>query len=177
MLEEVSVSAWRGLIASLDGAEFVSVAAGILGAEAYFGGALRWQLSQKLTTMTPWNQEVYKIVNAVAQWRMRMSGGCDAACHPPRTQRAEAAPPALLRRQSGTDIGILVPVAQSSIAQVQQPRTFVSGNAVQIGYVDPQTGLVVSRSPSQVLGVLYLSGDAAKPGGFFPQGIQGTIKG
>jgi hypothetical protein len=76
-----------------------------------------------------------------------------------------------------TDVGLLLPVAQSSIAQAQQPRTFAGGNALQISAVDPINGLVFARTPQQVLAIYYGSGDASKPGLFFPQGINGNIKG
>ena len=75
------------------------------------------------------------------------------------------------------DIGLLVPVQQSIIKDAPQPRTFAQGNAVQIAAVDPNNGLTFSRTASQVLGVLYGSGDASNPGLFFPQGVNGEIKG
>jgi hypothetical protein len=64
-------------------------------------------------------------------------------------------------------------VDQSSLAQAPNPRTFAGGNALQFAAVDPQTGLVFARTPQQVLAVLYGSGDASKPGMFYPQGING----
>ena len=73
------------------------------------------------------------------------------------------------------DIGLLQPLAQSSIAQAPSPRTFAGGNAVQIANVNPSTGLVFARTPQQVLGVLYNTGDATKPGGFLPQGIKSSL--
>ena len=83
----------------------------------------------------------------------------------------------MCRDQQQVDISLLLPVAKSSIARAQSPRTFAGGNAVQIAFVNPADGLVFARSPAQVLGVLYGSGDASKPGLFLPRGVNGNIKG
>jgi hypothetical protein len=52
-----------------------------------------------------------------------------------------------------------------------------AGFALQIAAVNPDTGLAFSRTPRQTLAVLYGSGDASKPGLFFPEGINGPMKG
>lgn len=74
------------------------------------------------------------------------------------------------------DVGILQPLAQSSIALASAPQTFANGNALQILDVDPFTGLVFARTPQQTLGILYGTGDATKPGLFLPRGINGNLK-
>jgi hypothetical protein len=38
------------------------------------------------------------------------------------------------------------------------------------------SGIVYSRSPGQVLNIVYLTNTAASVGGFFPAGVNGTIK-
>ena len=60
-------------------------------------------------------------------------------------------------------------------AQEQQARVR-QGRALQIAAVDPATGLAFSRTPDQTLGILYGTGNAQQPGGFFPQGINGQMK-
>jgi hypothetical protein len=195
-LEDVAVTAQRGVIGMLNSEEFTSVLAGILGAEAYAAGAIRWRLSDRLAVVTPWNQPVWQVINAFSAWRQKLSGRCVAI----DAMRARARVHALnyvrvisslttlcpscatphrvpYRSRAVTDVGLLQPVAQSSIAQAPQPRTFAGGNALQITAVDPLNGLVFARTPQQVLAILYGSGDASKPGLFFPQGINGNIKG
>ncbi len=42
---------------------------------------------------------------------------------------------------------------------------------------DPDTALAFSRSPQQVLNIVYLNNAAATMGGFFPNGVNGNIRG
>ena len=170
------------------------------GAEAYYDGAIRWRLSDRLAVVTPWNQPLWRIVNAFATLRASLSSGQQQAGQQAGLQQQQAGQAqagqqqqaqvgqqaqAGQQQQAGQaqqgqqmfDVGILQPVAQSSLAQAPNPRTFAGGNAVQIAVVDPKTGLVFSRTPAQVLSVLYGSGDASKPGLFFPQGVNGNLKG
>ncbi|KQR83686.1 ferritin-like domain-containing protein [Sphingomonas sp. Leaf343] len=42
---------------------------------------------------------------------------------------------------------------------------------------DPDTALAFSRTPQQVLNIVYLNNAAATMGGFFPNGVNGNIKG
>ena len=60
--------------------------------------------------------------------------------------------------------------AQEQQARVRQNRV------LQVAAVDPATGLAFSRTPDQTLGILYGTGSAQQPGGFFPQGINGQMK-
>ncbi len=178
-LEDLGVTAYRGLTPLLNGREFISVASGILGAEAMHAGACRWRLSDRLAVITPWNQPVWRIVNAISAYRQRLTGGCVSAlcCACVMLSRRGTLSRFAPRRQMIQDVGLLQPVAQSSLAQAQSPRTFAGGNAIQIASVEPNTGLVFSRTPQQVLAVLYGTGDASKPGLFFPRGVNGNIKG
>ena len=188
-LEGLSVSAFRGLSSMINANDFNSIIAGILGAEAYYDGAIRWRLSDRLAVVTPWQQPLWKIVNAFATLRANLSGQAAGQQQQAgqaqvgqsqqvgQQQQAGQAQGQQQGQQNMFDIGILQPVAQSSLAQAPNPRTFAGGNAVQIAAVDPNTGLVFSRSPAQVLAVLYGSGDASKPGLFFPQGVNGNLKG
>jgi hypothetical protein len=83
-LEDVAVTAHRGVIGMLDSEEFTSVLAGIMGADAYAAGAIRWRLSDRLAVVTPWNQPVWQVINAFSNWRQKLSGGCVAramSCH------------------------------------------------------------------------------------------------
>ena len=149
--------------------------------------------------MTPWQQPLWKVVNAFSMLRAKLSGSSQQMGQQQvgqQQQQAGVSQQAGSQQQAGigqqqqsgigqqqqgqqqmVDLGILQPVAQSSLAQAPNPRTFAGGNAVQIAAVDPSTGLVFSRTPQQVLAVLYGSGDASKPGLFFPQGVNGKLKG
>ena len=60
--------------------------------------------------------------------------------------------------------------AQEQQARVRQNRV------LQVAAVEPATGLAFSRTPDQTLGILYGTGSAQQPGGFFPQGINGQMK-
>ena len=190
-LEGLSVSAFRGMSSMINANDFNSIIAGILGAEAYYDGAIRWRLSDRLAVVTPWQQPLWRIVNAFAALRANLSsqaGQAQAGQQAGQQQQVGQAQAGQQQQQVGQaqgqqggqqqfDIGVLQPVAQSSLAQAPSPRTFAGGNAVQIAAVDPSTGLVFSRTPAQVLAVLYGSGDASKPGLFFPQGVNGNLKG
>ena len=147
------------------------------GAEAYYDGAIRWRLSDRLAVVTPWQQPLWRIVNQFAALRAKLSSGSQQAQAGQQQQQGQQQAGQQQGGQQQYDIGILQPVAQSSLAQAPNPRTFAGGNAVQIAAVDPSTGLVYSRTPAQVLAVLYGSGDASKPGLFFPQGVNGNLKG
>jgi len=50
--------------------------------------------------------------------------------------------------------------------------------AVQASNIVPldANGVAYSRSTSQVLNIVYLNGSAASAGGFFPAGLNGTIR-
>jgi hypothetical protein len=51
-----------------------------------------------------------------------------------------------------------------------------TGGASQVVPVDPTSGLTFSRTPLQVLNILFQTSDSGiKKGGFFPNGINGTI--
>ena len=81
LLEDLSVSAFRNIHANLGANEFVSVCSGIMGAEAYYAGAVRWRLSDRLAVATPWNQQpVWQVLNALSAWRQKLSGGCVHTC-------------------------------------------------------------------------------------------------
>jgi hypothetical protein len=199
-LEGLSVTAFRGLSSLVQNSEYASIFSGILGAEAYYDGAIRWRLSDRLAVVTPWQQPLWRVVNAFSQLRIKLSqqmqgqqgqqqrsgvsqqAGQQQAGVSQQQQAGQAGVSQQAGGQMGQqqqmgqskfDTGILQPVDQSSLAQAPNPRTFAGGNALQFAAVDPQTGLVFARTPQQVLAVLYGSGDASKPGMFYPQGING----
>lgn len=151
-LQGLDVTSLRGLISLTSNSKYISVLAGILGAEAYFDGAIRWRLSDRLAVVTPWQEPVWRVLNAFNTLRTRLSG------------------------QQLVPYGIVQPVAQSTLKDAPNPRTFAGGNAIQIAMLNPDDGLVFSRSPGETLAALYLTGDASKPGGFFPQGVNGNLK-
>ena len=70
------MSAFRNINANLNANDFVSVTSGIMGADSYYAGALRWRLSDRLAVMTPWNQPVWQVLNAITALRQKLSGGC-----------------------------------------------------------------------------------------------------
>lgn len=66
--------------------------------------------------------------------------------------------------------------AAADLDQGVRPST--SGSGAAIANVAPlnANGLAISRTPQQVLNVLYLNGGTATSGGFFTAGVNGTIK-
>ena len=50
-----------------------------------------------------------------------------------------------------------------------------TGGASQVVPNDPQNAIVYGRTPGQVLNILFQSANAVTKGGFFPNGIKGTI--
>lgn len=56
------------------------------------------------------------------------------------------------------------------------PTTINAQLVANIVPADPNTSIAFSRSPQQVLNIVYLSRAAATMGGFFPNGVNGTIR-
>ena len=74
---------------------------------------------------------------------------------------------------TGASRGIGAAIADLLAAQ----GAIVIGTATTANIVpaDPTTGIAYSRSTGQVLNIVYLNPEAVTSGGFFPDGVNGSI--
>lgn len=144
IFEDVGVTAYHGALPAITDAGILSAAGGLLGTESYQAGAVRSELVRRVDSDTKLggHATVGTVANAIAALRSALSGAV-------------------------TDAGILL----DPINSVTGSATHKGNKTVQIAGVDSVNGLVFSRSIDQVLGVVYGTGNASKPGLFFPQGI------
>lgn len=73
-LQDLIVSAFRGVVPLLNGQDYISVFTGMMGADAYAAGAARWRLADRVAVNTPWGQPVWQVANAFSAWRQKLSG-------------------------------------------------------------------------------------------------------
>lgn len=65
--------------------------------------------------------------------------------------------------------------AATDLDQGVRPATADSGTVANVAPLNAN-GLAISRTPQQVLNILYVNGGTATSGGFFTAGVNGTIK-
>ena len=120
-------------------------AAGLLGAEASHAGAVRALLSPlALQDAGLGNgKSVAEAADAFTLLFNKLAGG------------------------AVSDVGLKVPPAQA-VTGAASPGM---GDALQLSSVDHERGLAFSRSPAQVLGIEFGTGDETRPGLFFPRGF------
>jgi hypothetical protein len=124
LFEDLAVTAYSGLLASLTDSADITEAVGIMGAECYHAGAVRKTIYD-LGGATQTNS------GRISTWRAGLGNGKD-----------------------------------------QQVSNGILAN---VSATDSTTGFVFSRTTREVLNVLYLTANVSA-GGFFPNGMNGTIK-
>ncbi len=134
MLEDVSVTAYRGAASLIINATFAEATAGLLATEAYHAAMIRSTLYAKGVATPALRTQADGISNA----RDALDGATDI------------------------DQGI-------------SPVTINGGQASNVMPTDAN-GLVFGRTTGQLLNIAYLASTAATTGGFFPAGVNGTIK-
>ena len=154
IFEDVGVTAYKGSSALLTNNDFLDAAAGILAVEAFHAGIVRGALYRRGMAIPALRTAADKI-----------SDGRDFLDGTAATS-ATSNP----QLQADDDQGIS-PV-QTSLTTSAGTTTATASNFVPTD----ANGVAFSRSAAQVLNVVYLSKAAVTLGGFFPAGVNGTIR-
>ncbi|KTT75489.1 ferritin-like domain-containing protein [Sphingomonas endophytica] len=147
LFEDVGVTAYKGAApALLNNKLYLEAAAGILAVEAYHAAIVRSTLYRK-GIATP-SLQLIEATTAISKARDTLDGK----------------PTEDLVRGIG-------PVDDQGLATTTTSDGTVS-NIVPLNV----NGIAFSRSPGQVLNIVYLNAAATSSGGFFPAGVNGNIK-
>ncbi|MEN2787020.1 ferritin-like domain-containing protein [Sphingomonas qilianensis] len=146
LFEDVGVTAYKGAAPLLTSSIYIEAAAGILAVEAYHAAIVRTALYAK-GIATP-SKMLIEATEAISNARDSLDGA-------PALDAVRGIGP-------DGDQGILP-----------------SGTGVNtIANIAPlnENGLAYSRTPGQVLNIVYLKAGTNTAGGFFPNGVNGTLK-
>ena len=146
IFEDVGVTAYKGAAPLLTSKVFLEAAAGILAVEAYHAAIVRTALYAR--GMANPALGLVQATEAISNARDTLDGA--PADDPVRGIGAD------------DDQGIA-------------PVTISGGTASNIAPLNPN-GLAYSRTPGQVLNIVYLTRSAVTLGGFFPAGVNGAIR-
>ncbi len=147
LFEDVGVTAYKGAAPLISSNAFLDAAAGILAAEAFHAGIIRGALYARGVATPALRINADRISDA----RDTLDGTAGA-------------------NNGDLDQGIspvTTPLTSSLGATSAPASNFVPTDA---------NGIAFSRTPAQVLNIVYLNRAAATMGGFFPNGVNGTIR-
>ena len=154
VFEDVGVTAYKGSAGLLTQVANLDAAAGILTVEAFHAGIIRGALYARGVQTPTLRTNADKIAGA----RDLVDGTTTTSGNPPPTLFAN------------DDQGIS-PV-QTALTTTTGTTTATASNFVPTD----ANGIAFSRTAQQVLNVVYLSKAQATMGGFFPNGVNGTIR-
>ncbi|WP_085808252.1 ferritin-like domain-containing protein [Sphingomonas sp. TZW2008] len=146
IFEDVGVTAYKGAAPLLTNKTFLEAAAGILAVEAYHAAIVRTTLYRK-GIATP-SLQLIETTEKISNARDMLDGA-------PAEDKVKGIGP-------DDDQGIA-------------PMTSSEGTVSNIAPLN-SNGLAFSRSAAQTLNIVYLNRAAVTMGGFFPAGVNGTIK-
>ena len=146
IFEDVGVTAYKGAAALITNKTFLEAAAGILAVEAYHAAIVRTTLYAK-GIATP-SAQLIETTERISNARDQLDGN----------PAADA-------------VRGIAPDDDQGIAPTGSGTTAVS-NIVPLN----ENGLAYSRTTGQVLNIVYLTSAQATMGGFFPAGVNGTIR-
>ena len=169
IFEDVGVTAYKGA-APLLTKTYIEAAAGILAVEAYHAATIRTELYRKgiVTGSTLITQ-----VQSISDARDSLDGGTEI--DQGITPGTSAAPGQVTPTPTPTATATATPTptpTPTPTATATPTPTFAVSNIMPTD----ANGIAYSRSPNQVLNIVYLNAAATSAGGFFPSGLNGTIK-
>ncbi|HEX8483967.1 ferritin-like domain-containing protein [Sphingomonas sp.] len=150
IFEDVGVTAYKGSAALLTSKVFLEAAAGILAVEAYHAAIVRTALYARGINAPALIDATEKISNA--------------------RDTLDGAPAVDLVRGVGPDDD--QGIAPMTISGPLLPASGIGSNIAPLN----ANGLAYSRTAQQVLNIVYLNRAAVTLGGFFPAGVNGTIR-
>ena len=154
IFEDVGVTAYKGSSALITSNAILDAAAGILATEAFHAGIIRGALYARGANAPT----LLTIADKISDARDSVDGSTTT---------------------STTSTPQLYADDDQGISPVQQPLTTSAGTttAVASNFVPTDgNGIAFSRTAAQVLNVVYLNKAAVTLGGFFPNGVNGTIR-
>ena len=149
IFEDVGVTAYMGAAPLLTSPPILEAAAGLLAVEAYHAGLVRTLLYRRGATMADLRTNAGRISAA----RDTLDGSANSG---------------LLNQGANRDQGL-----------TGNTTTTAANNSAPASNIVPTdaNGLAFARSTGQVLNIVYLTpGTAAASGGFFPSGVNGSIR-
>jgi hypothetical protein len=148
VFEDVGVTAYKGGARLLTNKDYLEAAAGILAVEAYHAGEIRTLLYGLRNTIVTGTTNVGQVVQALSDFRDSVDAldGSGTA---------------------GEDLDQGIVGSLNTGAGVTTTSNIVPTDA---------SGIAFSRSTSSVLRIVYLGGAPGVGGGFFPNGLNGTIR-
>ncbi|MGA1798431.1 ferritin-like domain-containing protein [Sphingomonas sp. 4RDLI-65] len=152
IFEDVGVTAYKGAAPLLTSKAYLEAAAGLLAVEAYHAAIVRTTLYGK-GIATP---SLRTSADAISKARDSLDGG-----------------------GANTTIFGTNDIDQGISSYSATPINLATTQAaVTVSNIVPldSNGVAYSRSPSQVLNIVYLNSGAASAGGFFPAGMNGNVK-
>ncbi|WP_375392306.1 ferritin-like domain-containing protein [uncultured Sphingomonas sp.] len=152
IFEDVGVTAYKGSAALITNNAFLDAAAGILAVEAFHAGIIRGALYRR---------------------------GINTPALVTATTKIAAARDSLDGTPTADPVRGIDPNDDQGVAPVQIAVTNSAGTTTATGsnFVPTNVnGLAYSRSAAQVLNIVYLNRAAVTLGGFFPAGVNGTIR-
>ena len=152
IFEDVGVTAYKGAAPLLTSKTFLEAAAGLLAVEAYHAAIVRTTLYGK-GIATP---SLRTSADAISRARDSLDGGGANTT---------------IFGANDLDQGI----SSYSATPINLATTQAAVTVSNIVPLD-SNGVAYSRSASQVLNIVYLNSGAASAGGFYPSGMNGTIK-
>ena len=161
LLTDVGVTAYKGSATLINSKVILEAAAGILAVEAYHSGLLRTLLYRRSvqtpapTATAPMDRQNQALISAA---RDNLDGTT--------SQTASAANPVQLYANDDQSIG---PVTFT-------PPTTANGTVRSNIVPADSNAIVFGRKAANVLNIAYLNKAAVTSGGFFPNGVNGSIK-
>ena len=169
IFEDVGVTAYKGA-APLLTKTYIEAAAGILSVEAYHAATIRAELYRKgLVAGSPLITQVGGISDA----RDSLDGGTEI--DQGIATGTTAAPGQVIPTPTPTATATATPTPTPTATPTATPtpvQTFPVSNIVPTD----ANAIAYSRTPNQVLNIVYLNAAATSAGGFFPSGLNGTIR-
>ncbi|MEA1083415.1 ferritin-like domain-containing protein [Sphingomonas sp. M6A6_1c] len=169
LFEDVGVTAYKGA-APLLTKTYIEAAAGILAVEAYHAATIRGELFRRGSVA---GSALITSASAISDARDSLDGGTDI--DQGITPGVTAAPGQILPTPTPTATATATPTPTPTPTPTATPTpvpTFAVSNIVPAD----ANSVAYSRTPNQVLNIVYLNAAAASAGGFFPAGLNGTIK-